>query len=503
MSLRRTHATTPNARAHAKTTPTATIVGAGPNGLSAAVVLARAGVEVTVLERNDTIGGGARTAELTLPGYWHDVCSAVHPMAFASGFFRRFGLTDRVDFVTPEISYAQPLDGGDAGLAYRDLHRTAEHLGVDGDQWLRLMGPLVDRAHDVAQATGSPLTRVPRHPIALALFGVRALELAATMGSFRFREDRAPAMLAGVAAHAIMPMPRLASSAAGLVLSVTGHQDGGWPIPIGGSQAIVDAMADDVRAHGGRIETGQHVTSAADLPDSTVTLFDTTPRALVEILGDRMPAGYRRALERFQYGNGVAKVDFALSGPVPWTNEELHKTGTLHLGGTAAETAAGENQVARGKHPDNPYVLVSQPTRFDPSRAPEGKHTLWAYTHVPADSDRDMTEAIVRQIERFAPGFRDVILASSSRTAQQMEGYNPNYIGGDISAGEPNLLQLIRRPTLSPTPWRTAIDGVYLCSSATPPGPGVTGLPGAYAATAALRDHFGVTRLPRLGPDPV
>lgn len=484
------------------TQPEALVIGAGPNGLAAAVTLARAGVSVRVYEREDTIGGGSRTSEVTLPGFRHDICSAVHPMAYASGFFQRFGLTERLDFVNPELAYAQPLDDGRAGLAWRSLDRTAEGLGADGRAWKQLFGPLVDQADAIAQFTSTSLLRVPRHPIALTQFGLRVLEQGSPAWNARWRGDVAPALLTGVLAHAIRPLPGLAPTAAGMVLATFAHAEG-WPIPVGGSQGIVDAMAADVLAHGGEIVTGHEVTSLRELPPSRAVLLDTSPRSLVKIAGNRLPGGYSSRLSRFRYGNAVAKVDFALSGPVPWTNPQLAETGTLHLGGTRAEIARAERDVARGKHPENPYVLVSQPSSFDPTRAPEGKHVLWAYTHVPAGSTVNRTEAIISQIERFAPGFRDLILASASKTAMQYEHYNPNYVRGDISAGDVDLLQLLARPLISAQPWRTPLDGVYLCSSATPPGPGVHGLPGWNAALLALRDVFGVSTPPSLAPDSV
>lgn len=477
----------------------AVVVGAGPNGLAAAVTLARAGLSVTVLERNPTIGGGARTAELTLPGFHHDVCSAVHPMALASGFFRAFGLDRRIDLPVPEISYAHPLDGGRAGIAYRDLERTAEALGRDGAAWRALMGPLSERADRVSGFTNDALIKVPTDPAVLVRFGLRVLEQGSPLWNLRFRDEVAPAMFAGVAAHAIRPMPTLSTAAAALALGSYAHARG-WPVPIGGSQAIVDAMADDLRAHGGTIETGVEVTSLAELPSARAVLLDLTPDALVGLAGERLPAAYARALRLFRYGNGVAKVDFALDGPVPWTNPELARAGTLHVGGTRAEIAAAERDVAQGRHSENPYVLVAQPSIADPGRAPEGKHVLWAYTHVPRDSPAHQREAITAQIERFAPGFRDRVLAASSMTARDMQAYNPNYIGGDIAAGAASVAQLISRPVPTADPWRTPAKGLYLCSSSTPPGPGVHGMAGWHAARSALRHEFGIRSAPDLAP---
>ena len=476
----------------------AIVVGAGPNGLAAAVVLARAGLSVRVYERDNTIGGGARTEELTLPGFLHDVCSAVHPQALSSGFFRAFELEKRLSFVVPEISYAHPLDDGRSGIAWRDLDRTADGLGIDGAAWKRLLGPLVRHADQVAQFAGSQVLQLPRHPLTLARLGLRILEQGSRGWNLRFREDLAPAMLTGVNVHAIRPVPSLSTAAAGLVLATTGHARG-WPIPIGGSRSIIDALADDLLAHGGEIVTGSEITSVAELPQARVILFDVSPRALSRIAGDRLPDRYRRSLEKFRYGNAVAKVDFALSAAVPWTDDRLAAAATLHVGGTREEIETSEADVAAGRHPEDPYVLVSQPTAFDPSRAPEGKHVLWAYTHVPRGSGEDRTEAITAKIERYAPGFRDTILASASRSAVEVERHNPNYIGGDIAAGDVTIAQLLARPVLSPTPWRTAARGLYLCSSSTPPGPAVHGLAGYYAAMTALRDEFGITRRPFLG----
>lgn len=477
----------------------AVVVGSGPNGLAAAVTLARAGLSVVVYERESTIGGGSRTAELTLPGFLHDVCSAVHPMALASGFFRRFHLDQRIGLSVPDVSYGHPLDGGAAGIAWRDLDRTVDGLGVDGPAWRALMGPLVANADRVAQFTGSQLLQLPRHPLTVASFGLRVLEQGLPSWNLRFRGDAAPAMLTGVAAHSIRPMPSLSTAAAALSLGTYAHARG-WPIPVGGSQSIVDALAADLRAHGGEIVTDTEIRSVDDLPNSTAVLLDVSAKSLLELA--TLPPSYVRRVQRFRFGNAVAKVDFALSGPVPWANDDLRRAGTLHLGGTRAEIALAEAEVAAGRHSDNPYVLVSQPSIADPSRAPAGAHVLWAYTHVPRDSPLDQTEAVTRQLERFAPGFRDLILASAHRTAVDMQNHNPNYVGGDIASGAASVRQLLARPVLSSDPWRTPAPGVYLCSASTPPGPGVHGLPGYYAARSALAHEFGITTAPDLSPTP-
>jgi len=477
----------------------AIIVGSGPNGLAAAVTLARSGLSVAVYERSTLLGGAASTTELTLPGFRHDLGSAVHPLALQSWFFREFGLERRVPLIVPEVSYAHPLDGGRAGLAFRDLDLAAAALGVDGPAYARLMRPLVDHLRGVADFTGNALLRIPGDPLAALYFGIRSLEQGGPWWNARFREDVAPALVTGVSAHTILHQPSLAAGGAGLVLATYGHGRG-WPIPVGGSQSIADAMIADIRAHGGVLHTGVEVTSLDELPPARAVLLDTTPRALIRLAGHRMPVGYRRALERFRYGGGVAKVDFALSEPVPWANADVARAGTVHIGGTRDEIAAAENAVARGDLPDAPYVLAAQPTLFDTSRAPAGAHVLWAYTHVPSGSPADREEAVVRQIERFAPGFRDTVLASSSRSAVDIAAWNPNFPGGDISAGAPTLTQLLGRPVYKPDPWRTPMKGVYLCSSSTSPGPGVHGLAGWQAALSALRHEFGTRLRPDLSP---
>ena len=473
-----------------------TVVGSGPNGLVAAVVAARAGLSVRVLEGASTIGGGVRTAELTLPGFRHDVCSAVHPAALASPVFRRLGLLDRIDWIVPEVSYAHPLDDGSAGMAWRDLDRTVDGLGRDGPAWRRLIAPLLARQRGVGAFTGSQLLQVPRDPLAALRFGLRSLEQGTPAWNLRFGGDVAPALFTGVVAHAAGGMPTLASAGAGLLLAMQAH-GAGWGFPAGGSQAIADALADELRARGGEIVTDAPVARVGEVTgDSRVVLLDTAPEVL---LTADLPARYARALRRYRYGSGVAKVDFALDGPVPWANAGVGLAPTVHLGGSRTEIAAAENAVRRGYQPgagggapDHPYVLASQPSVADPSRAPAGKHVLWAYTHVPAGSTLDATELVTAEVERFAPGFRDIVLASASSSAVELAGYNPNYVGGDIYAGELTMWQLVKRPVVSPAPWRTPLPGVYLCSSATPPGPAVHGLNGWWAAKLALRERFGI-----------
>ncbi|WP_354235403.1 NAD(P)/FAD-dependent oxidoreductase [Arthrobacter sp. UYEF3] len=477
--------------------PDVAVVGAGPNGLAAAVTMARAGLAVHLFEAADSVGGGLRTAQLIEPGHFHDVCSAVHPMALASPFFRDFELSRRVRLEVPELSHGAPLDGGRAALGYRSLERTVDALGRDGGAYRRLMAPLLDRLDGVAEVALNQLLRVPRQPVAAAVFGLRALEQGTRAWGVRFREELAPALLSGVAAHAVAPLPTLPAAAAGLLLGALGHA-GGWPIPLGGSAAIAAAMVADFEAHGGVVQTGARIGALTELPPARATLLDVAPPALLRIAGSRLPPRYRRALESFRFGNAACKVDFILSGPVPWAARELADAGTVHVGGTRAETAEAEHLVAAGRHPERPYVLVSQPSRFDPGRAPAGRHILWTYCHVPAGSTVDMGGAVMAQLERFAPGFRELVVGFRVTTAAQLADYNENYVGGDFSAGAMDLRGLLRRPVLSPVPWRTPLHGLYLCSSSTPPGPGVTGMPGFHAAKYALKDIFGLPA-PSLG----
>jgi phytoene dehydrogenase-like protein len=480
----------------------AIVVGSGPNGLAAAVTLAAAGLRVQVIEGAPTIGGGCRTQELTMPGYWHDVCSAAHPLAVASPFFRRFDLAARgVAFAAPEVEFAQPLDGGRAAIVTRSVAGTAERLGGDGPAYRRLFGPLASHMDELCATLLAPLRRPPARPAALAAlaaFGSRGALPASTVAR-RWRTPEARGLFAGAAAHAMMPLTSAPTAGVGLTLVALAHAVG-WPVVAGGSARITDAMAGAVLAAGGTIETGRWVRSLHELPFAKAVLLDVSPRALDEIAGDRLPRGYRAALRRYRYGPGICKVDFALSGPVPWTNEDCRLAGTLHLGGTFEEIAAAEAEVAAGRHPDRPYVLVVQPGVADESRAPAGRQTLWAYCHVPSGSDVDMTERIEAQLERFAPGFRDLVLARATRTAAGTEAHNPNYVGGDIGVGLQSLRQTVLRPVARWNPYRTPARGVYLCSSAAPPLPGVHGRCGELAALTALRDIYGIRELPDIGP---
>ncbi|MBO1900464.1 NAD(P)/FAD-dependent oxidoreductase [Leucobacter weissii] len=478
----------------------AAVIGSGPNGLAAAVTLARAGVPVTVFEAAETAGGGMRTSELVAPGVLHDVCSAIHPLALATGFFGEFALARRVDFVVPEASYAHPLDGRRAAVAYRDLGRTAAELGPDGRAYARLLRPILRRIDGAVDfAFGGSMLRLPRDPVAAATVALRALEQGSPAWNARFGDGDGAALLTGAFAHGIGAMPSPSTAAVGLLLGALAHASG-WPVPVGGSQAISDALTADLRAHGGRLETGHAVDDARELDAFAVKIFDTSARDLAGIAGDLLPRRYRRALSRFRPGNGVAKVDLVLDGPVPWRDPRVAAAPTVHLGGSRGEIAAAEREVARGRHPDRPFVLLAQPTDFDPGRNPAGVHAIWSYTHVPAGSDTDVSERVIAQIERFAPGVRDLVRAVRTTTAEALAGYNRNYIGGDIAGGAVTLRQLLARPALSREPWRTPARGVYLASSSTAPGPGVHGLAGWYAARAALRHDYRLPA-PRLGLD--
>ena len=464
----------------------AIVVGSGPNGLAAAITLARAGRSVVVFEGAGTPGGGVRSAELTLPGFLHDVCSAIHPLGLGSPFFRELPLADHgLEWIQPPLPLAHPLDGGGAVLLERSLDATAHGLGLDAEPYRRLMAPLADDWDLLAPQLLGPL-RPPRHCLALARFGLAALRSARGLAQARFRTDRAQALFAGLAAHSILPLEWTATASFGLVLGLLAHVVG-WPMPRGGSQRITDALVAHLRRLGGEVVTGTHVASLELLPRARAVLLDVTPRQVLRLAGDRLPARYRRALDRYRYGPAAFKLDLALDGPIPWRAAECARAGTVHVGGTLDEIAAGEAAVWRGEHPERPFVLVAQQSLFDPTRAPEGRHTVWAYCHVPNGSTVDMTGRIEAQIERFAPGFSERILARAARSPAASEAYNPNFVGGDINGGAQSLDQLFTRPTWSLFPYATPVRGLYLCSASTPPGGGVHGMCGYHAARAALR----------------
>jgi phytoene dehydrogenase-like protein len=466
----------------------AIVVGSGPNGLAAAVALARAGHSVRVFEANPTIGGGTRTAELTLPGFHHDVCSAIHPMAVASPFFNELPLAEHgLEWIHPPLPLAHPLDDGSAAFLTRSVDETAESLGADARAYRKLMAPLVRGSSHLFRELVGPFA-IPRHPILAARFGWRGLRSGVGLAKKYFRTERAKALIAGLAGHSQLPLDMKPSAAVALMLGLAGHAVG-WPLPRGGSQKISDALASILRQAGGEIEAGRRVASLDELPPSRVVLLDVTPRQVLALAGDRLPPRYRSSLERYRYGMGVFKIDWALSGPIPWQAEACRQAGTIHIGGTLEEIADSESRAWRGEVAERPFVLLAQPTLFDPTRAPAGKHIAWAYCHVPHASTIDMTDRIEAQIERFAPGFRDLILAKHTMNTSAMEASNANYIGGDINGGVQDLWQLFGRPVLSFNPYATPASGIYICSSSTPPGGGVHGLCGYFAAKAA-RQHI-------------
>lgn len=474
------------------TTSDAVVVGAGPNGLAAAIELARHGISVTVLEAADTVGGSARTEELTLPGFHHDVGSAVYPMGIGSPFFSSLPLADYgLEWIQPEVPAAHPMDQGPPALLLRSLDDTAARLGEDRGAYRRLVEPFVRRWPDfVGGVLASPL-RPPRHPVLMARFGMRAFVSTTTLAR-RFRTDRVRALLGGTAAHAALPLDHAPSAAIALSLLVAGHAVG-WPIPRGGAGALTRALASYLESLGGRIELGHRVTDLTELDDARAVLLDLTPRQVVKLVGPRLPDRYRRRLEGWHYGPGVFKVDWALSEPIPWRDTDCRRAGTVHLGGTLEAVARAERAVWEGVVPEDPYVLLAQPSLFDGTRAPEGRHTAWAYCHVPngwSGDEAGVAGRVEAQVERFAPDFRDVILARSTRTPGAMEAWNPNLVGGDFNAGALSLRQTLQRPVLSATPWVTPVGGLYLCSASTPPGGGVHGMCGFWAARAALRRSF-------------
>jgi len=465
----------------------AIVIGAGPNGLAAAVALAREGWKVQVYEAADEIGGGARTLPLTLPGFLHDHCSGIHPLAAASPFFKSLPLAQHgLAFVEPPAACAHPFDDGTAALLLRSTRETGETLGQDGRAWRALLDPLARDFDALAAETLCALLHLPRRPILLARFGLSALLPAARLARIRFRGSRARALFAGIAAHAVRPLEASPTSAFGLLLAAAGHAVG-WPFPLGGAQRIAEALASTLREAGGEITTGTRVTSTEGLPPARALLLDLTPRQVLAVAGSRLPPGYGRALGRFRYGPGAFKVDYALSAPIPWRARECALAGTVHLGGEIDEIARAAREVSAGEMPARPFVLLAQHTLFDPSRAPTGRHTAWAYCHVPHAFAGDATAALEAQIERFAPGFREVVLARSVRRPADLERENPNLVGGDVGAGETSLRQMLFRPAVRTVPWSTPVPGLFLCSASTPPGGGVHGMCGFLAALAAQR----------------
>lgn len=464
----------------------AVVVGSGPNGLAAAIALARDGARVMVLEQAETFGGGTRTSELTLPGFHHDVCSACHPVGVLSPFFRSLPLeTHGLRWLKPEVSVAHPLDGQPAVLLRRSVDDTARDLGVDARSYTRLVGPFLRDPHGLLADLLAPL-RIPRHPVQMLRFGLHAIRSASGLARSRFQGERARALFAGCAAHSVLPLERSLTAAMGLVFCLTGHVEE-WPVAEGGSVAIARALASLLRSLGGTIETKRKVSSLSDLPDAKVYLFDTSPKTLVDVAGAALPDRYVRRLLRYRYGPGVFKLDWALDGPIPWTDPAVAGASTVHLGGTLDAIAAAEAAVWRGEHPDEPFVLLCQQSHFDPSRAPPGKHTGYAYCHVPAGSTVDLTDVIERQIERFAPGFRDRVLARHAMATRDFERHNSSYVGGAITGGVADLGQLFTRPIARWNPYTTPHRRFFLCSASTPPGGGVHGMAGFFAAKAALR----------------
>ena len=466
----------------------AVIVGSGPNGLAAAVTLARCGQKVIVLEANKNIGGGTRTTEVTLPGFHHDICSAVHPLGVASPFFRDLPLADfGLEWIQPPLSVAHPLDDGRTPFLSLSLEESSASFGVDCQTYLSWMTPLVESWTAIMEDILGPLPLPPKHPFKLARFGLSAIQSARRLAKRRFGDEPAQALIAGLAGHGMLPLEKLTTASIALVLGMLAHAVG-WPIAKGGSQAISHAMGAYLQSLGGEIITGYEVASLEDLPESRLVFLDVTPRQVVQICRSRLSTRYIQRLEKYRYGPGVCKVDYALGGSIPWKSKICSQAGTVHLGGTFEEISAAENAVWLGEHPEKPFVLLAQQSLFDASRAPGLLHTAWAYCHVPHDSNQDVSERITSQIERFAPGFRELILSKNVYTAVEIQAYNPNYVGGDINGGVQDWRQLYSRPVTSLTPYRMPLRGFYICSSSTPPGVGVHGMCGYHAARIGLKE---------------
>jgi phytoene dehydrogenase-like protein len=468
----------------------AVVVGSGPNGLAAAITLAQKGLSTILLEARDTVGGGTRTAELTLPGFLHDICSAIHPLGASSPFFSSLNLKDYgLEWIYPPAALAHPLDDGTAILLERSIEKTAQSLGADSASYKKAMGPLIKDCDKLIKDMLRPLS-FPRHPVSFIKFGRYAFRSAYGLANSLFQGERAKALFAGLGAHSIMPLERHFTASFALMLGSLGHAVG-WPIAKGGSQRIADALAEYLRSLGGHIETGAFIKSLDDLPKASATLFDITPRQLTQIAGQELSGRYLKTYHNFKYGPGVFKIDWALDRPIPWKASECASAATVHIGGTLEEIAASEDAVWRGDNPERPFVILAQQSLFDRTRAPDGKHAAWAYCHVPNGSTFSMTERIEAQVERFAPGFREIILAKHIMSPPDLEEYNPNYMGGDIAGGTQDFWQIFARPALRlRSPYATPVKGLYLCSSSTPPGSGVHGMCGHYAALSALRDIF-------------
>lgn len=469
-----------------KNTYDAVVVGSGPNGLAAAITLAKAGLSVLICEAKNTIGGGMRTAELTLPGFKHDICSAIHPLGFASPFFSQLPLSSYgLEWIQPPSPLAHPFENKPSILLERSIDATASQLDTDSQAYTDLYQPLVQNWDKLKNELLGPL-RFPKHPFLMARFGFLALQSAYGLATRKFKQQNTQALFAGMAAHCIMPLEQPVTAAIGLILGLLAHRTG-WPLPRGGSQNIANALGAYFTGLGGEIATNMPIEKIHDLPPSKIVLFDISPKQMINIVGDKFPKCYTRRLQKYRYGPGVFKIDWALNAPIPWKDPNCSHAGTVHLGENLEEIAKSEREVWQGIHPEKPFVLLAQPSLFDPSRAPAGKHTAWAYCHVPNGSQRDMAKIIEKQVERYAPGFSKTILARSQMTAAEMEIYNPNYIGGDINGGVQDLWQLFTRPVARLVPYSTPVKGYYICSASTPPGGGVHGMCGHHAALAALR----------------
>lgn len=469
----------------------AVVIGSGPNGLAAAITMLRAGKRVLVIEAKETPGGGMRTGELTLPGFLHDICSAIHPLGIGSPFFRSLPLSEHgLKWIYAPAALCHPLDNGQAALLVNSVAETAKTLREDSENYRRLIEPLVSKWDLILPEILAPF-HIPAHPFALLKFGLSAIQSAAKFSKRRFNSALTRGFFAGLAAHSIVPLEEPVTAAFALVLGILGHT-AGWPMPEGGSQSIALALTSYIKSLGGEFLLNTNIKSLDELPASDIVLFDLTPKQILSIAGERLPKGYRHELGNYRYGPGVFKMDIAVKSPVPFKSPECTLAAVVHLGGTIEEIAHSENEVWQGRHPERPFIILAQQSLFDKTRAPAGNHTVWAYCHVPNGSETDMSERIISQIERFAPGFRSTILSQHKMNAHDFQAYNSNYIGGDINGGVQNWRQLFTRPALSLTPYRTPAKGIYICSSSTPPGGGVHGMCGYYAARTALKDFYGI-----------